>query len=50
MNATKGAELNRRFCVDLIGGKGIYLFFVGLGCDACAGVSSGYGLYSGGLT
>ena len=31
--------LRRRFCVDMIGGKGIYLFFVGLGYDACAGVS-----------
>ena len=32
--------LRRRFCVDMIGGKGIYLFLVGLGYDACAGVSS----------
>ena len=27
--------LRRRFCVDMIGGKGIYLFLVGLGYDAC---------------
>ena len=26
--------LRRRFCVDMIGGKGIYLFLVGLGYDA----------------
>ena len=32
--------LRRRFCVDMTGGKGIYLFLVGLGYDACAGVSS----------
>ena len=32
--------LRRRFCVYMIGGKGIYLFLVGLGYDACAGVSS----------
>ena len=32
--------LRRRFCVDMIGGKGIYLFLVGLGYDACARVSS----------
>ena len=32
--------LRRRFCVDMIGEKGIYLFLVGLGYDACAGVSS----------
>ena len=32
--------LSRRFCVDMTGGKGIYLFLVGLGYDACAGVSS----------
>ena len=30
--------LRRRFCVDMIGGEGIYLFLVGY--DACAGVSS----------
>ena len=29
--------LRRRFCVDMIGGKGIYLFLVGLEYDACAG-------------
>ena len=29
--------LRRRFCVGMIGGKGIYLFLVGLGYDACAG-------------
>ena len=29
--------LNRQFCVDMIGGMGIYLFFVGLRYDACAG-------------
>ena len=28
--------LRRRFCVDMIGGTGIYLFLVGLGYDACA--------------
>ena len=32
--------LKRRFCVDMIGGKGIYLFLVGPGYDACAGGSS----------
>ena len=32
--------LMRRFCVDMIGGKGIYLFLVGLGYDSCAGVSA----------
>ena len=32
--------LRCRFCVNMIGGKGIYLFLVGLGYDACAGVSS----------
>ena len=30
--------LRRRFCVDMTGGKGIYLFLVGLGYDACVGV------------
>ena len=29
--------LIRRSCVDMIGRKGIYLFVVGLGYDACAG-------------
>ena len=43
VNVTKGAEwlmgvLKRRFCVDMIGGKGIYLFLVGY--DACDRVSS----------
>ena len=32
--------LRRRFCVDMIGGKEIYLFLVGLGYDTCARVSS----------
>ena len=32
--------LRRRFCVDMIGGKGIYLFLVGLGYDACATATS----------
>ena len=32
--------LKRRFCADVIGEMGIYLFLVGLGYDACAGVSS----------
>ena len=32
--------LRRRFCVDMIGGKAIYLFLVGLGYDTCDGVSS----------
>ena len=32
--------LKRRFCVDVIGGKWIYLFLVGLGYNACAAVSS----------
>ena len=45
VNATKRGKvvmgvLKRRICVDMIGGKGIYLFLVGLGYDACAGVSS----------
>ena len=30
----------RRFCVDMIGRMGIYLFLVRLGYDACAGVGS----------
>ena len=40
--------LRRRFCVDMIGGKGIYWFLVGLGYDACAGVSSSVLLTCGG--
>ena len=32
--------LKRRFCVDMIGGKEMYLFLVGLGYDAGVGVSS----------
>ena len=32
--------LKRRFCVDMIGGTEIYLFLVGLGYDACAGVGA----------
>ena len=32
--------LKHRLCEDMIGGMGIYLLLVGLGYDACAGVSS----------
>ena len=32
--------LKRRFCVDMIGGTEIYLFLVGLGYDASAGVGA----------